>query len=100
MSKVSRMPRWPLLVALAITLASGATLLAAGPGADRPAPKPVARLSTDAGPAMDPELVAFVEGARRAQDRGDPLLRCLGFPDWPGNEWPKGLADAHCHLLF
>jgi hypothetical protein len=101
MSKASRMPRWPLLAALAVTLASGATLLAANPGTPKPAPpKPDPATTAVAGPTIDPELLTFVRAAKLSQGRGDPLLRCLGFPDWPGNAWPAGLPEAHCHFLF
>lgn len=34
--------------------------------------------------------------ARAAERIADPLQRCLAFPDLPGNEWPKGHAQAHC----
>lgn len=90
---------------LAVALVSTASLLAARDG-DGTLPNlavlyPAAEVvATDPAPAMDPALVEFVRAAHYAEDRGDPLLRCLSFPDWPGNAWPAGLAAAHCHLLF
>jgi tetratricopeptide (TPR) repeat protein len=36
--------------------------------------------------------------AEAADKIEDPLERCLAFPDLPGNQWPKGLARAHCEL--
>ncbi len=35
--------------------------------------------------------------ARAAERIADPLQRCLTYPDIPGNQWPKGHVDAHCH---
>ncbi|MFT3898110.1 MAG: hypothetical protein QM719_10530 [Thermomonas sp.] len=38
--------------------------------------------------------------ARAAERIGDPLQRCLAFPDLPGNHWPAGHAAAHCRYHF
>lgn len=43
---------------------------------------------------------AFILEAKRADAIVDPLQRCLAFPDFPGNQWPAGLAQSYCHLLF
>jgi tetratricopeptide (TPR) repeat protein len=48
----------------------------------------------------DPELAAYVRAAKHAGEVAEPLLRCLAFPDWPGNDWPAGLAAAHCHYEY
>lgn len=40
---------------------------------------------------------AFLVSAKRAEALADPLARCLAYPDYPGNAWPKGLAAAYCH---
>jgi hypothetical protein len=95
-----RSPRWPFVAALSATVACGVTLLSTHAGADAPSPKARPVLAASQVPAGDPELAAFVQAAKRAGDRGDPLIRCLGFPDYPGNAWPAGLAAEHCHLLF
>jgi tetratricopeptide (TPR) repeat protein len=34
--------------------------------------------------------------ARAAERIGEPLQRCLAFPDLPGNKWPARHAEAHC----
>ncbi|WP_439699733.1 tetratricopeptide repeat protein [Frateuria sp. GZRR33] len=62
-------------------------------GADVPARPP---LYADA-----PDVVrTFLVAAKRAEALHDPLARCLAYPDYPGNAWPKGLAEAYCHYLF
>lgn len=38
--------------------------------------------------------------ARAAEEIGDPLQRCLAYPDLPGNQWPQGHAAAHCRSHF
>ncbi|MFL6658023.1 MAG: TonB family protein [Massilia sp.] len=43
---------------------------------------------------------AFLVKAKEADALTDPLARCLAFPDFPGNRWPAGLAQAACHLHF
>ena len=105
MSRASRSLRWPLFSILGGTLLIGAGLLAtrAGgapstdPAAATAAPPPPADAGTI---ASDPELAAYILAAKRAGRRGDPLLRCLTYPDWPGAAWADGLAAAHCHLAF
>ena len=104
MTRSPRSFRWPLIGALAVALVSAASLLAArddggrAPELDAPADVPVPEVA--ALPIADPDLVEYLRAARHADERGDPLLRCLAFPAWPGNAWPEGLEDAHCHLLF
>lgn len=39
----------------------------------------------------------FLQAAKRADALKDPLARCLAYPDYPGNAWPKGMAAAYCH---
>lgn len=46
------------------------------------------------------DLRGFLVKARKADRIGDPLKRCLAYPDYPGNHWPKGLAAAECHYRF
>lgn len=46
------------------------------------------------------DLRGFLLKARKADRITDPLKRCLAFPDYPGNHWPKGLARAECHYQF
>jgi hypothetical protein len=105
MTRSPRSTRWPFLAALAIALVSGASLLAArddGRGEPQPV-APVAAPEPEAATApviVDPDLVEYVHAAHHADEHGDPLERCLAFPDWPGNAWPAGLAAAHCHLRF
>ncbi|MDW2982318.1 DUF4034 domain-containing protein [Rhodanobacter sp. KK11] len=43
---------------------------------------------------------SFIEKAKQAEAIKDPLQRCLAYPDYPDNQWPAGLAAAHCHLVF
>jgi tetratricopeptide (TPR) repeat protein len=43
------------------------------------------------------DVRAFLVAAKRAEALSDPLARCLAYPDYPGNAWPKGLAAAYCH---
>ncbi len=43
------------------------------------------------------ELRAFFEAAAKAEAIGDPLQRCLGYPDPPGSNWSRVVADAYCH---
>ncbi|MFD2367055.1 DUF4034 domain-containing protein [Pseudoduganella sp. GCM10020061] len=71
------------LILLAMSLAAHAQ---ANPARIRPL--------TDAPEALQP----FLEKARAADAIKDPLARCLAFPDLPGNQWPAGLAKAHCEL--
>lgn len=40
----------------------------------------------------------YLVQARAAERLGDPLQRCLAYPDLPGNRWPEGHAEAHCRL--
>ena len=42
----------------------------------------------------------FLVKAKQAEQISDPLKRCLAYPDYPDNRWPKGLAAAYCHLSF
>lgn len=55
-------------------------------------------------PIADPLAAApahvreFLVKARKADAIADPLQRCLAFPDFPGNQWPAGLAQSYCHL--
>lgn len=50
--------------------------------------------------AAPPALRAFFVAAKAADAIADPLARCMAFPDLPGNHWPAGLGEAHCHLAF
>lgn len=47
-----------------------------------------------------PRMRAFFMAARKADRIKDPLQRCLAYPDYPGNRWPKGLARFYCRYLF
>ena len=62
------------------------------PKAAAPAPEPFAAASAP--------VRAFLLAAKKADAITDPLQRCLAFPDFPGNEWPPGLARAYCHMLY
>lgn len=42
----------------------------------------------------------FLVKAKQAEQISDPLKRCLAYPDYPDNRWPKGLAAAYCHLVL
>lgn len=68
-----------------------------------PAPAPVAapalRFTLPDG-KPSPEVLAFLDAAVAARAIADPLARCLAFPDLPGNQWPAGLAKAHCEYLY
>jgi len=57
--------------------------------------------SLQGGPIADPlaHVHEFLIKARHADAIADPLQRCLAFPDFPGNQWPAGLAQSYCHLL-
>lgn len=39
----------------------------------------------------------YFEAARKAEQHGDALERCLAYPDLPQTQWPTGYAAAHCH---
>jgi tetratricopeptide (TPR) repeat protein len=90
----------PILMALLIS-ASSAT---PSPAASSPDQAPAAAASTavPAEPfaAAPPELRAFFVKAKAADAIADPLQRCLAFPDLPGNQWPKGLAEWYCESSF
>jgi tetratricopeptide (TPR) repeat protein len=60
-----------------------------------PAPLPPRIAFQGATPAQRNWLVA----AKAADAIADPLQRCLAWPDTPGNQWPAGLARAHCEYL-
>ncbi|HET8553881.1 MAG TPA: DUF4034 domain-containing protein [Rhodanobacteraceae bacterium] len=47
-----------------------------------------------------PRMRAFFVAARKADRIQDPLQRCLAYPDFPGNHWPKDLARFYCRYLF
>ncbi len=64
-----------------------------GPAPRKPAPpEPFAQAPV--------QIRAFILQAKRADAIIDPLQRCLAFPDFPGNRWPRGLAAGYCHLKF
>ena len=46
------------------------------------------------------EIREFLAAARVADKIIDPLARCLAFPDFPGNRWPKGLAEQTCQQVY
>jgi len=51
-------------------------------------------------PLLPPEgyqryLIAVLE----AEALKDPVKRCLAYPELPGNEWPKGMAEGLCALV-
>lgn len=76
--------------------AIAAALLSASAAVSQAAPP----TSTAPFAAAPPELRAFFVAAKAADAIADPLARCMAFPDLPGNHWPAGLAQAHCHLAF
>lgn len=106
MSAASRTPSGLALAGLlaAITACSpagsGAPMDAPAP-APMPAPAPAPALRfTQADGKPSPEVIAFLDAAQTARAIADPLARCLAFPDLPGNQWPAGLAKAHCEFLY
>jgi tetratricopeptide (TPR) repeat protein len=52
-----------------------------------------------AGKAPPPAYAAYVAAARKADAIGDPLQRCLAYPDLPGNQWAPGVAKARCVMF-
>lgn len=48
-------------------------------------------------PGAPDQVRVFLAEAKRAEALHDPLARCLAYPDYPGNAWPKGLVVAYCH---
>lgn len=51
-------------------------------------------------PGAPDEVREFLVAAHAADLIADPLERCLAFPDLPGNQWPDGLARAHCEANY
>ena len=49
---------------------------------------------------MPVALQPFFKKAREADAIKDRLARCLAMPDLPNNQWPAGLAEAHCHMAY
>lgn len=49
---------------------------------------------------MPAALQPFFKKAREADAIKDRLARCLAMPDLPGNQWPAGLAEAHCQMAY
>jgi len=48
---------------------------------------------------VPPDIRGYLVAAKAADAIPDPLQRCLAWPDDPGNQWPAGLARAHCEYL-
>jgi hypothetical protein len=71
-------------------------------GIPLPPPPPLPAQPPPKAPFADapPELREFFAKAKATDSIADPLARCLAFPDWPGNRWPAGLAQAQCHEVF
>ena len=46
------------------------------------------------------EYADYVAAMRKADAIGDPLQRCLAYPDLPGNTWPAGVAKARCTMFL
>ncbi len=76
------------------------------------APAPVAGAAVPAEPArphrmgqaaplraLPPEYADHWQRVRQAERIGDLHARCLAYPDWPGQQWPAGVAAARCALL-
>lgn len=63
--------------------------------------------STEIGRASEPEMPAarhftrqqvndFLDAAKRAESIGDPVARCIAYPDPPGSHWPHDAVAAYC----
>ncbi len=46
------------------------------------------------------EVQDFFAAAKAASRIADSLTRCMAFPDLPGNQWPKGLAEQTCQQVY
>ncbi len=79
-------------IASVTALALVASTVAAAP--EKPIQQP---LPIDSAPK---EIRDYLAAAKAADKIADPLARCLAFPDFPGNQWPKGLGEQHCKLNF
>jgi hypothetical protein len=51
-------------------------------------------------PETNADYRDFLVKAKRAEQIKDPLKRCLAYPDYPGNRWPKNLAAAYCRYAL
>lgn len=38
----------------------------------------------------------FLDAAKRAESIGDPVARCIAYPDPPGSHWPHDAVAAYC----
>lgn len=88
-------------------LAAGAVLFSTTACSVEPAPSAAPAAGADDAIVTLSRLLAegdvakdYLRRAKEADRLTDPLARCLAFPDFPGNQWPKGLAAAHCELNF
>jgi tetratricopeptide (TPR) repeat protein len=79
-----------------------AIALACGPGATSAAgkaPAPFVVASPRYEDAPEPWRT-YLAKARAADAIKDPIERCLGFPPFPGSQWPANLLPAHCQWAF
>jgi hypothetical protein len=100
--------KWTLVLVVAIATLPG--LAGAQPYLRRPTPKPLptplpgnasGQMPSEAEWALNrapPELKAYLQAAKRADQITDPLARCIAFPDYPGSHWPAGLVAQQCGL--
>lgn len=87
---------WRLRFLVVVLLAASAAEAAGTPQTALELP---ARLPTVFS-TIPPEISEFLRQAEIAEKISDPMARCLAFPDLPGNQWPAGLAKAHCDLAY
>lgn len=52
-----------------------------------------------AGKTPPPALADYVAAVRKADAIGDPLQRCLAYPDLPGNTWAPDVAKTRCSMF-
>jgi tetratricopeptide (TPR) repeat protein len=87
-------------IALAACLSACVPLQAAAADTTPTAPKTTAPVTDTAFADAPAEMREFFRQAEAADALADPLARCLAFPDLPHQQWPAGLARAHCEYAF
>ena len=89
--------RWHFLFAagvLAISSAFAADNTPLAPASRQPVREAA---PVDAAPK---EIRDFLAAAKAADKIVDPYARCMAFPDFPGNQWPKGLVQQTCQQVY
>jgi tetratricopeptide (TPR) repeat protein len=89
--------RWHFLVAVGLLTISSTRAANDTPPAQTSNPEVRETAPVDSAPT---EIREYLAAAKAADKIADPLARCLAFPDFPGNRWPKGLAEQTCQQVY